>query len=182
MSTKGLKELLDLLSFVDEDNTLYTHGYYTLISGIKNSTDGNGVIKGSLEEKIRYYDASVVEAINFELVDDYIGLATIKGIEEKLYNGKGFKRTDNVGSYDRMEWVFINMRMALAYLKYGESEKAIKLIDRTNSLAKVNFNIIPELYDTDDICTGQIPMIGYGAGAFINAVSNIIKNKENIIS
>ena len=176
VSTKGLKELLDLLSFVDEDNTLYTHGYYTLISGIKNSTDGNGVIKGSLEEKIRYYDASVVEAINFELVDDYIGLATIKGIEEKLYNGKGFKRTDNVGSYDRMEWVFINMRMALAYLKYGESEKAIKLIDRTNSLAKVNYNIIPELYDGNDGCAGQIPMMGYGSAAFINALYSLVNN------
>ena len=75
-----------------------------------------------------------------------------------------------------MEWVFINMRIALAYLKYGETEKAIKLIDRTQSIAKVNYNIIPELYDANDGYAGQMPMIGYGAGAFINTVNSIIKN------
>ena len=92
------------------------------------------------------------------------------GIEEKLYNGKGFKRTDNIGSYDRMEWIFINMRMAYAYFIYSEEKKALKLIDRTNTLANANFNIIPELYNSEDQYTGQFPMIGYGAGVFISAI------------
>jgi GH15 family glucan-1,4-alpha-glucosidase len=175
-AAKGLKEFLDLLSLIDEDNPTYTFGYYTLINGINNSRSRNGVIRGSFEEKTKYFDASVVEAINFGVVDEFIGLTTIQGIEKKLYNGKGFKRTDNLASYDKMEWVFINMRMALAYLKYSEKEKAINLIDRTNSLAEANFNIIPELYDNDDSYTGQAPMIGYGAGAFIIAVNILIKN------
>ena len=167
---EGLKELSDLFSLIGEDTTTYTNGYHTLINGIKGNTDKNGLIKGSIEEKTRYYDASVVEAINFELVDDTIGLATIMGIEEKLYNGKGFKRTDNIGSYDRMEWIFINMRMAYAYFIYSEEKKALKLIDRTNTLANANFNIIPELYNSEDQYTGQFPMIGYGAGVFISAI------------
>lgn len=173
---QGLKELAGLFGLINEDASKYIEGYNILIQGIKSNTDRNGYLKGSLEEIIRYYDAAVVEAINFKLVDEYIGTNTIKGFEDKLYNGKGFKRTDNIGSYDRMEWVFINMRIALAYLKYGETEKAIKLIDRTQSIAKVNYNIIPELYDANDGYAGQMPMIGYGAGAFINTVNSIIKN------
>jgi GH15 family glucan-1,4-alpha-glucosidase len=175
-SAKGLKELAALCGLVDEDASKYIEGYNILIQGIKSNTDKNGYLKGSFEEKVRYYDAAVVEAINFDLVDDYIGTKTIKGFEDKLYNGKGFKRTDNVGTYDRMEWIFINLRIASAYLKYGERQKALNLIDRTQNIAKVNYNIIHELYDGNDGCAGQIPMMGYGAAAFINALYSLANN------
>ena len=175
-SAKGLKELAALCGLVDEDASKYIEGYNILIQGIKSNTDKNGYLKGSFEEKVRYYDAAVVEAINFDLVDDYIGTKTIKGFEDKLYNGKGFKRTDNVGTYDRMEWIFINLRIASAYLKYGERQKALNLIDRTQNIAKVNYNIIPELYDGNDGCAGQIPMMGYGSAAFINALYSLVNN------
>ena len=175
-SAKGLKELAALCGLVDEDASKYIEGYNILIQGIKSNTDKNGYLKGSFEEKVRYYDAAVVEAINFDLVDDYIGTNTIKGFEDKLYNGKGFKRTDNVGTYDRMEWIFINLRIASAYLKYGERQKALNLIDRTQNIAKVNYNIIPELYDGNDGCAGQIPMMGYGSAAFINALYSLVNN------
>jgi len=163
---KGLESLYDFPEFEE--------GYARLREGINASVDEEGVLKGNIEEE-SYYDAAVIEAINFGLVNESVAESTMRALERELFNGKGFKRNDDGDWYDEQEWIFIDLRAAEAYLKLGEREKAVALIDRINTISADNFNIIPELYDENGNYAGQVPMCGYGAGVFVSAVLAMVK-------
>ncbi|OGU50130.1 MAG: hypothetical protein A2315_15385 [Ignavibacteria bacterium RIFOXYB2_FULL_35_12] len=75
--------------------------------------------------------------------------------------------------YDISEWVMIDLRTASAHIKFGQKEKAKKLIDWVTDHAKYNFNLIPELIDyTKETYDGAIPMVGFGAGAYIKTLND----------
>ncbi len=164
---KGLESLCEMCP--SEGISEFEEGYARLRKGISASVDEEGVLKGNIEEE-KYYDAAVIEAINFGLVNESVAESTMSALEKELFDGKGFKRNDDGDWYDEQEWIFIDLRAAEAYLKLGEREKAIALIDRINSISAENFNIIAELYDENENYAGQVPMCGYGAGVFVSAV------------
>jgi len=149
------------------DRSEFERGYDRLKRGINACTDEEGVLKGNIEEE-DYYEAAVIEAINFGLVNESIARSTMRALERELFNGKGFKRNDDGDWYDEQEWVFVDMRAAEAYLRLGEREKAVMLVDRINEMSAENFNIIAELYDENNSYAGQVPMCGYGAGVFVS--------------
>jgi GH15 family glucan-1,4-alpha-glucosidase len=165
---EGLRGLAEMLGRVGMDRSEFERGYDRLKRGINACTDEEGVLKGNTEEK-EYYETAVIEAINFGLVNESTARSTMRALERELFNGKGFKRNDDGDWYDEQEWVFVDMRAAEAYLRLGEREKAVMLVDRVNEMSAENFNIIAELYDENGNYAGQVPMCGYGAGVFVSA-------------
>ncbi len=151
---------------------------------LKNFVDENGVIKGTIEAKdesdFEYYDASVVEAINFNLIpaDGDIAKNTISAIKKnlKVKNRFGFFRVNNGDWYDRQEWIFIDLRVAVALHKAGFKKEASQILNWITSQSNLNFNLIAELYDEfNSDYQGQYPMVGFGAGSYILALLEIKK-------
>jgi GH15 family glucan-1,4-alpha-glucosidase len=175
---KGLQELCYLSRLMGEEEGRYRVGLERLKEGIKTSVDSNKVLKGSPREK-RYYEATVVEAINFDLVSREIAEATLNAIEEKLsINGLGYKRNDDGSWYDEQEWVFIDLRVASAYLKIGKGIRAKEMVDWVLRQSQANFNLVAGLYEKDSKdYAGQVPMCGYGAGVYISILTQISQER-----
>lgn len=156
-------------------------------------------IKGNVNDKTEsdheYYDAGVYELFANGLItekklflshmEEYDKVLRIKG------NRPGYIRLSSADPYENQEWVFINLRIALAHLLFGQKSKAAELLNYLTEQASVNNNIIPEMLSNkvqsdkvteyfkshdiwcncirvkDDLYIGAIPMVGYGSGAYV---------------
>lgn len=168
----------------------------------------NKYIKGNINDKFKtdheYYDAGVYEIFANRLIndkklflshmDEYDKFLRIKG------DRPGYIRLNSTDPYESQEWVFINLRIALAHLLFREKSKAAKLLYYVTEQAAVNYNTIPEMYsnkvqrdkmtdefksfeiwcncirDKDDLYIGAIPMVGYGSGAYILTILAYYEN------
>jgi len=78
--------------------------------------------------------------------------------------------------YERQEFVFVDFSLAEVYLRMRQPDKAAALVNTIVSKAANDHFIVPEMYvsvvnplfkgEVGDP-TGAIPMVGYGAGAYI---------------
>ncbi|MCK6545027.1 MYXO-CTERM sorting domain-containing protein [Myxococcota bacterium] len=101
-----------------------------------------------------------------------LGLATLDFLRARLFlastTARGYKRNDDGGSYDEREWVVADLLVSQALRSAGRADEADALVDWVTSLADANFLIVPELLDqTTAAYVGEIPMIGFGAGAYV---------------
>ncbi|MCX8028921.1 MAG: glycoside hydrolase family 15 protein [Brevinematales bacterium] len=178
MAIKGLSEINNIFKkYNKKSNYEIEDNLKLLLEGLnKNLVDkSRKIIVGSYEHFTnrgypKYVDGSVVEAINFNQVSREISLATLKTFEEilKLKNREGYKRNMDGGWYDNQEWIIINLRIASAYKKLGNRDKANMIIKRVEEKALNGFYMIPELLDEkDESFKGAIPMLGFGAGAYV---------------
>ncbi len=184
---KGLRSIAKVAGLLKDKSAEKFYNSFAdsmLKSFLKNFADENGVIKGTLEAKnesdFEYFDASVVEAINFGIIlpNDRIAKNTIEAIKKnlKIKNRLGFFRVNNGDWYDRQEWIFINLRVAIALHKAGFKKDALEILKWVTSQSNLNFNLIAELYDEfNSDYQGQYPMVGFGAGAYILALLEIKK-------
>jgi len=156
-------------------------------------------IKGNVNDKLKsdheYYDAGVFEIFANRLVTDKKLFLSHMDEYDKVLRIKsdrpGYIRLSSKDPYESQEWVFINLRIALAHLLFGEKAKAAVLLNHVTEQAAVNYNTIPEMYsnkvqrdkmtdefksfevwcncirDKDDLYIGAIPMVGYGSAAYI---------------
>ena len=93
--------------------------------------------------------------------------------------------------YENQEWVFIDLRIARAWLLFGGKEEAANLLHFVTDQAVVNNNMIPEMHsnklqmdkvpdsfkgndiwcncirDKGDQYIGTVPMVGFGSAAYI---------------
>ncbi len=150
--------------------------------------DSNGAIASNPSELAAgtgYWDAAVIEAINFGLFDPagQTARATFDGLRANLSTGvgPGWARNDDEhdahdltpygGSYDSIEWVFIDLRASLAARHMGHNEFADEVQNWVRDQSLHNYLLIAENYDTS---TGDyrnnVPMIGFGAGSYITAM------------
>ena len=84
---------------------------------------------------------------------------------------KGYCRFNSSDSYEKQEWPFAGLRVAVAQNHFGNRPEAKRLIDRITSFANRNNKQIPEILSNDlGLYRGAIPMVGYGSGAYILAV------------
>jgi MYXO-CTERM domain-containing protein len=154
-------------------------------------TDGNGALASNREELQAgegYFDAAVLDAFAMGLFrsDGRIALATFAALDQKLKvtAGPGWSRNDDrwdhVGAadlspwgseYDSAEWVFTDMRGAIAQ-RASNPTHAGQLEAWTTAQSVANAGVIPETYDEG---TGawkfNAPMIGFGAGAYVLALA-----------
>ncbi len=154
-------------------------------------------IKGNANDTLttdhEYYDAGVYEIFADGLITDkqlfishnqeYDKHLRIKGARP------GYIRLISNDPYENQEWVFINLRKALAHLLFNQKNDAKDLLNYVTLQASANNNTIPEMYSyinenedkkfllDDTWCNcirkksgeyiGMTPMIGYGSAAYI---------------
>ncbi|HEY3807931.1 MAG TPA: glycoside hydrolase family 15 protein [Kofleriaceae bacterium] len=140
--------------------------------------DRQNVLAGSVEELgtgMNYHDGSTVEAITFSDLDPSgaVASSTLNGLSYLVTPAGGYKRLEgSTDEYDTDEWILIDLRASDAFRRAGQTAKADQLLDWVTSQAGVNYNLLPELYNTVSSSgpigayTGSIPMVGYGAGAY----------------
>ena len=145
-----------------------------------------------------YFDAGVYEIFANELIQDKkLFISHMEECDKYLRikgDRPGYIRLNSNDPYENQEWVFINLRISLAYMLFGQREEAAKLLNYVTEQASLNYNTIPEMfsnkiqmgkvpkdfYDWDIWCNcirheddqyiGTIPMVGYGSGAYIIAL------------
>jgi len=140
--------------------------------------DSNKVLAGSLERLARgsnYRDGATIEALTWNLVgaDSAIGKATLGAMSFLQTPAGGYKRLEgSQDQYDTDEWILIDLRASSAFRRSGDTAKADQLLGWVSSQGSVNYNLLPELYNTRTSSgqigaySGSIPMVGYGAGAY----------------
>jgi GH15 family glucan-1,4-alpha-glucosidase len=144
----------------------------------------DNVIVVNLEDKAKgansYMDASVIEAVNFGMVDKKVAAATLAALEKylKMEKSPGFFRNDDNTWYDLQEWIVVDLRIAVAYYMMGNKDRAYEIVRWIVDNAKANFYLVPELLEQkNQSFQGAIPMAGFGAGVYI-IVTDFMKGKK----
>lgn len=153
----------------------YRQAARTLRSGLlARLVTPDGVLRPSLEQRSTV-DASVVDAFGLGVVEPRGATAdaTFAALRQALFlptTQRGFKRNQGGGEYDEREWVIIDLRMAVALWRAGRMTEGDALFGWVRDQALLNHDLVPEQYDqgTADY-VGEVPMAGFGAGAFILA-------------
>lgn len=159
--------------------------HYATLSGKINGAfqaaflDPQMALAGSIEglSQQKYYDGSVAEAFDWNLLADFggpIATATLSLFNHLRVASGGFKRNnDGLSSYDNNEWILVDLRISNALRRAGKTSDADGYLGQIVKNAAVNFFLLPELYNdtpTDGQIGkyfGSIPMVGYGAGAYL---------------
>lgn len=135
-----------------------------------------GILRSSLEETTSYLDAAAIEAFNWGVLpsDDPALPATLDAFRAGLWNdvvGRGYRRNDDGGDYDRREWAVVDLWIARAARLAGRADHADALLQWVTDQARLNYDLIPENYDrTTGDYQGEVPMLGFGAGAYVAAL------------
>jgi len=153
---------------------------------VDRCTDEDGVLAQSYEEltdQTGYLDAAVVEALNWGLIapDGRVATATLDRLVTGLRpaSGRGFYRNDDGGWYDSQEWVFVDLRSALAFHLAGRHAVTTDLLNWVTDQSSFNYDLISELYDSNTAdYQGEAPMVGFGAGAFILASEAVAADRQ----
>ncbi|HEY3355408.1 MAG TPA: glycoside hydrolase family 15 protein [Polyangia bacterium] len=155
----------------------------TAAAGIRDalrtkSVDGAKALASSYEELTAgsgYRDVASVEAVNWLLFNPAgaVAGATLASFDAHLdvASGHGYFRNDDGGWYDSQEWVWADLRVAQARRLAGSAAAADRLVGWVGAQALANHGMIAELYhpSTGDY-EGEVPMVGYGAGAYLMAL------------
>ncbi|HEX3007580.1 MAG TPA: glycoside hydrolase family 15 protein [Bacteroidales bacterium] len=195
---------LEMFASLQKQNGL-PHGKYEeaasrLRQGIlKHMLVDNRYFKGNASDMQttdhEYFDSGAFEIFANQLIrDKKLFLSHMTECDNYLRikgNRPGYIRLNSNDPYENQEWVFINLRISMAHLLFGQRDEAGKLLNYITSQAKQNYNTIPEMISNklqmtkvprdayswnvwcncirqkDDQYIGTIPMVGYGSGAYI---------------
>lgn len=146
----------------------------------------DGILHGTLEEGVKNdIDGALLPIINFGVVRD---LAVIRNAMDRMALLKvasgGYRRVRSTYSdprifeywYERQEFLFVDLHYAELDRKLGKAAAADAMLSRIVGKAAADHNIIPEMYVALPCRlfpgmigdpTGALPMVGYGAGAYI---------------
>ncbi len=169
------------LHFADAEK--YNRAYKKLLEGIRrNFLVNDKFFKGNVEaansETYDYFDGGTFEAFTFGLFSDkklFYSQLNVYKRELGVKKGEhGFSRINKGDWYDVAEWLLLDLRVASAMKKFGDTKGARKMINWVTKQASLNFNLIPELYnEKTSFYDGAVPMVGFGAGAFALALSDL---------
>lgn len=167
----------------DPDAARYLAAATQLQSGIKNHLfDAAGVLascREDLQQGHHYLDAAVVEAFNKNALDPQneraklvATLGALQALQAPLT--AGFIRNDEGGEYDSQEWLVVDLWMAKALRSVGAqnaTQQADDLLHHVTTVGLDNLGHIPELLSQEQgAASGAIPMMGFGAGAYLSAL------------
>jgi hypothetical protein len=180
---RGLKDFAALSrAFGSAEWHKYEAGANRVLAGIeRHLVAGGKFLRGSAgsarTEAYEYFDASSFEAFGLGVLRDRMLFSTQRKVYEKHLRlpgrWRGYCRVNGGDEYDRAEWVFIDMRIASALSMFGERARARRLIDWVTAQSRLNHNLIPELYgEKTSAYEGAVPMVGFGAGAYLLAISD----------
>lgn len=145
-----------------------------------------GKLHGTLEQGIKNdIDGALIPIINFGVVNNpNVIRDTIHRMELLRVASGGYRRVRGTYTnpkifeywYEQEEFLFVDFSLAELYRRLGRSAEADAMLQRIVDKAAQNHNIIPEMYVAVP-CelfpgrigdpTGAMPMVGYGAGAYV---------------
>ncbi|HJP67756.1 MAG TPA: glycoside hydrolase family 15 protein, partial [Sphingomicrobium sp.] len=143
-------------------------------------------LHGTLEEGVKNdIDGALLPVINFGIVRDprLIRNALERMQLLKVASG-GYRRVRSTYTdpkifeywYERQEFLFVDLALSELERRLGRTTQADNMLERIVTKASADHDIIPEMYVAVPCQlfpgrvgdpTGAIPMVGYGAGAFI---------------
>lgn len=146
----------------------------------------DGKLRGTLEEGVKNdIDGALLAIINFGIVTDPgVVRDTVQRMDLLKVSSGGYRRVRSTYTdpsiyeywYEREEFVFVDFSLAEVYRRLGRNDEAAAILKRIVDKSAADHNIIPEMYvalpcklfpgNVGDP-TGAIPMVGYGAGAYI---------------
>jgi GH15 family glucan-1,4-alpha-glucosidase len=130
-------------------------------------------------------DGALLAVINFGVVNDpAIVRDTVERMELLKVNSGGYRRVRSTYTdpaifeywYERQEFLFVDLSLAEVYRRLGRNDEADAILKRIVDKAAADHNIVPEMYVAVPCTlfpgaigdpTGALPMVGYGAGAYI---------------
>ena len=126
-----------------------------------------------------HVDGSTVAFLDFGLIapSDPLFAGTLASFSKLTTGFGGYRRLEpqlsltgggSAGEYDLAEWILLDLRIGDAFRQAGNVAKADELLNKVTDQAVNNDNLIPELFDPNNgRYTGVVPMVGYGAGAWM---------------
>ncbi|MGC8594159.1 MAG: glycoside hydrolase family 15 protein [Candidatus Kryptoniota bacterium] len=183
----GIRDFYALANKLNlKDAKQYREAYVELLNGIqKNLIVNRKLIKGNAEAKdpsrYDYFDGGTFEAFALRLITDKAlfeshmkSYRSVLGVPGGIH---GFSRINNGDWYETAEWILLDLRAASAFKNFGDQTEALALIKWVTDQASLNFGLIPELYNREtSTYDGAVPMVGFGAGAYIIAISDFYSN------
>jgi hypothetical protein len=136
-----------------------------------------------------HVDGSTMGFLDWGLVgtSDPLYQGTLNSFSKLITGFGGYRRLEpqlsltgggSASTYDLSEWILLDLRIGDAWRRQGNTGQADALLNKVTNHAAVNDFLIPELYDKDNgSYTGVVPMVGYGAGAWM--MSQLIKHGVN---
>jgi hypothetical protein len=146
----------------------------------------DGKLHGTLEEGVKNdIDGALIPIINFGIVrDPKVIRNTLERMELLKVTSGGYRRVRSTYIdpaifeywYERQEFLFVDLSLAELDRRLGRKTEADAMLDRIVTKAASDHNIIPEMYVAVPCQlfpgkigdpTGALPMVGYGAGAYV---------------
>jgi Glycosyl hydrolases family 15 len=146
----------------------------------------DGKLHGTLEEGVKNdIDGALIPIINFGVVrDPKVVRDTADRMELLKVASGGYRRVHSTYTdpaifeywYERQEFLFVDLSLAELNRRLGKNAEADAMLHRIVTKAAADRNIIPEMYVAVPCTlfpgkigdpTGALPMVGYGAGAYI---------------
>lgn len=145
-----------------------------------------GKLRGTLEDGVKNdIDGALLPIINFGVVrDPDVIRDTLDRMQLLKVASGGYRRVRSTYTdpkifeywYERQEFLFVDLHLAELERRLGRKVDADTMLQRMVDKSAADHNIIPEMYvavpcelfpgEIGDP-TGAIPMVGYGAGAFV---------------
>jgi GH15 family glucan-1,4-alpha-glucosidase len=146
----------------------------------------DGKLRGTLEPGIKNdIDGALLPIINFGVVRERAVIDdVVKRMELLKVASGGYRRVRGTYTdpkifeywYEQQEFLFVAFHLAELYRRTGRTAEADAMLQRIVAKAAADHNVIPEMYVAVP-CelfpgkigdpTGAIPMVGYGAGAYV---------------
>jgi len=157
-----------------------------LEKGFKAAFIREGKLRGTLEEGVKNdIDGALLAVINFSVVTDPARVRdTVERMELLKVASGGYRRVRSTYTdpsifeywYEKQEFLFVDFSLAEVYRRMGRNQEAAAILKRIVDKAGADHNIIPEMYVAVPCRlfpgavgdpTGALPMVGYGAGAYV---------------
>lgn len=175
----GLSEFAALCVTMKVPAERSANGATTIRAGIlTHLKDGEGAIVGRVgapKGHKEYYDGGSFEVFASRIIVDKDLFHRHMSAFEKVLRVpdpmRGYIRIKSPDWYECQEWLFLDARIASAYLLYGEKKPAKHLLDWITAQASYNHYQIPEMFGYEHATyEGAIPMVGFGAGTYLIAL------------
>ena len=145
-----------------------------------------GKLHGTLEEGVKNdIDGALIPIINFGIVrDPNVIRDTVNRMRLLKVASGGYRRVRGTYTdpkifeywYEQEEFLFVDFHLAELYRRLGRKREADSMLQRIVDKSSADHDIIPEMYVAVP-CelfpgkigdpTGAMPMVGYGAGAYV---------------
>jgi GH15 family glucan-1,4-alpha-glucosidase len=130
-------------------------------------------------------DGALLAVINFGIITGpVIVVDTVERMELLKVASGGYRRVRSVLTdpsifeywYERQEFLCVDFSLGETYRHLGRNGEADAILKRIVDKAAADHNLIPEMYVAESCRlfpgelgdpTGALPMVGYGAGAYI---------------